>query len=235
MTRQTVLSSAISKEAWMNRITYRKILTFQNEIMAKHLEEVRNTYLEMRSWRHDYHNHIQIMKAYLELNEIDKLKEYLNGLFDDMVNIDKVVKSGNILVDALLNSKSSYAVSKGIEVKMKAVVPDKLSISETDLCIILGNLLDNAIDECLRIEGDKFIRVYIGMKNTQLYICITNSAGKKKIKAGSIFKSMKDTLHGFGLSRIENSVKRYNGYSSFNSEDGAFTAEVMLPVSLSEN
>lgn len=219
----------------MNRFTYKKILAFQNEIMAKHLEEVRNTYLEMRSWRHDYHNHIQIMKAYLELNEIDKLKEYLNGLFDDMVNIDKVVKSGNILVDALLNSKSSYAVSKGIEVKMKAFVPDKLSISETDLCIILGNLLDNAIDECLRIEGDKFIRVYIGMKNTQLYICITNSAGKKKIKAGSIFKSMKDTLHGFGLSRIENSVKRYNGYSSFNSEDGAFTAEVMLPVSLSGN
>jgi hypothetical protein len=51
---------------------------------------------------------------------------------------------------------------------------------------------------------------------------------KEENKSGSIFKSMKDTLHGFGLSRIENSVKRYNGYSSFNSEDGAFTAEVML-------
>ncbi|NLV33532.1 MAG: ATP-binding protein, partial [Clostridiaceae bacterium] len=73
----------------MNRFTYKKILAFQNEIMAKHLEEVRNTYLEMRSWRHDYHNHIQIMKAYLELDEIDKLKGYLNGLFEDMVNIDK--------------------------------------------------------------------------------------------------------------------------------------------------
>lgn len=65
----------------MNRFTYKKILAFQNEIMAKHLEEVRNTYLEMRSWRHDYHNHIQIMKAYLELNEIDKLKEYLKRTF----------------------------------------------------------------------------------------------------------------------------------------------------------
>jgi sensor histidine kinase regulating citrate/malate metabolism len=132
-------------------------------------------------------------------------------------------------VDALLNSKSSYAVNKGITVTMKASVPDKLSISETDLCIILGNLLDNAIDECLRLDGDKFIRIYIGMKNTQLYMCVTNSAGKKKAKIGSIFKSMKSTLHGFGLSRVENTVKKYKGYCSFNSEDGAFTAEVMLP------
>jgi sensor histidine kinase regulating citrate/malate metabolism len=209
---------------------YKKITNLQNEVMSKHLEEVQNTYLEMRSWKHDYHNHIQIMKAYIELDEIDKLKEYLDGLFNEIINIDKVIKSGNILVDALLNSKSSLATKKGISVKMKALVPNELMVSEIDLCVILGNLLDNAIDECMRLDGDRFIRVYIGMKNTQLYACVTNSSGKKKIKKGSIFSSMKGTLHGFGLSRVENTVRKYKGYCSFNSEDGAFTAEVMLPM-----
>ena len=112
--------------------------------MAKHCEEVQNIYREMRGWRHDYHNHIQTMKAYRKLGENEKLDEYLAGLEADLAAVDTLVKSGNVKVDAILNSKLSLAKDRGVRVNVKAIVPPGLSISEIDLCVI-RNLLDNAI------------------------------------------------------------------------------------------
>ncbi|MDE7211052.1 MAG: GHKL domain-containing protein, partial [Lachnospiraceae bacterium] len=77
---------------------------------------------------------------------------------------------------------------------------------------------------------ERLIRVSIDMKGTQLYISFTNfTAGKKRTKSGGIFKTTKGEGHGFGLVRIDEIVARYGGYLSRNSEDGAFTTEIMLP------
>ena len=104
-------------------------------------------------------------------------------------------------------------------------------MSELDLCVILGNLFDNAMDASLTLpEGERMIRVYLGMRNTQLYISFTNlTAGKKMTKIGSRFKTTKGQGHGFGLVRIDTIVERLNGYLSRNSEDGAFTTEILIP------
>ena len=137
------------------------------------------------------------------------------------------------MVDAILNSKLSLIKSKNITVNAKATVPAELRISEIDLCAIIGNLLDNAMEACLRQDEseDRFIRVYIGILKKQLYICVTNSVGGEVKKVGKTYLSTKDSdAHGFGLMRIDRLADKYDGYVNRQNEEGAFATEVMLPL-----
>ena len=216
---------------FQNRIN-KKMAAFQASLIEKHYAEVENMYKQVRGWRHDYKNHIQTLKAYMSFGEQEKVNEYLDRLDEDLTSVDTIIKTGNIMTDAILNSKISLALSKKISVNAKAAVPENLNISDIDLCVIIGNLLDNAIEACEGIEsGEKFIRIFIGMKNTQLYMVFTNTTpGKKLSKSGGLFLSRKGENHGFGLMRIDKTVEKYGGYIDRNSEDGAFTTEILLPV-----
>jgi sensor histidine kinase regulating citrate/malate metabolism len=209
----------------------KQIGTYQHELIETHYREVDNMYRQIRGWRHDYRNHIQTMKAYAASGDLDAIKKYLDLLDEDLTTVDTVVKTGNPMTDAILNSKISLAKSKGLEVVADAHIPVKLKSSEIDLCCIIGNLFDNAIEATESLTQDKrVIRVYMDMKNTQLYISFTNfTAGKKLKKTNGLFRSTKGEGHGFGLVRIDAIVKRLDGYISRNSEDGAFTTEILLP------
>lgn len=204
---------------------------YQREIIDTHYQEVETMYNKMRGWRHDYRNHIQTMKVLAEQGDIEAIKDYLNKLDEDLATVDTVIKTGNTRADAILNSKISLAKSKDIIVKVDAHVPVKLKMSELDLCVILGNLFDNAIEASLPLPKEqRLIRVYIVMKNTQLYISFTNfTASKKQIKESNLFKTTKGEGHGYGLIRIDSIIKKLDGYLSRNSEDGAFTTEILIP------
>lgn len=209
----------------------KQIETYQAELMRIHYNEVENMYEDMRGWRHDFKNHLQILKGLTIEGDLDAVKEYLNQLEASLVEIEPRVKTGNKMTDAILNSKMSLAKSNDIQVTADAHIPIALSTSETDLSIIIGNLLDNAIESNLNIPPSKrFIRIYMDMKNTQLYLSVTNAAEPiKKRKLSKIFASTKGAEHGLGLIRIDEVVQRNRGYLKRNSEAGAFTTEVLLP------
>ena len=211
--------------------TDKRIAHYQQELIETHYREVENMYRQMRGWRHDYRNHIQVMKAYAATENWEAIREYLDQLDEDLTHVDLAVKTGNPMTDAIVNSKISLAKSRKIQVSADAHIPVKLSSPEIDLCCILGNLFDNAIEASMKLpEEERMIRVYMDMKNTQLYISFTNfTADKKRQKVGGRFKSTKGAGHGFGLVRIDEIVKRLDGYISRNSEDGAFTTEILLP------
>ena len=215
----------------LSRKIEKRIDLYQKELIETHYREVNNMYRQIRGWRHDYRNHIQTMKAYAASGDPESIKRYLDLLDEDLTTVDTVLKTGNQMTDAILNSKISLARSKGIEVVADAHIPVKLKSSEIDLCCIIGNLFDNAIDASLALEeGKRVIRVYMDMKGTQLYISFTNLTAEKKLKKeGKIYKSTKGEGHGFGLIRIDAIVERLDGYISRNSEDGAFTTEILLP------
>lgn len=185
----------------------------------------------MRGWRHDYHNHIQTLLALL--GDEEKTKEYLLNLNHDLTSVDTVIKTGNVMIDAILNSKLSLIKSKKIDVNAKAVVPPELNISEIDLCIMIGNLLDNAMEACLHQpdEENRFIRVFIGMLKGQLYVSVSNSVGSEIKKSGKIYLSTKNSkTHGFGLMRIDKIAAKYEGFVNRQNEDGVFATEIMLPL-----
>lgn len=209
----------------------KQIASYQQELMETHYHEVDNMYRQIRGWRHDYRNHIQTMKAYAASGNWEAIRRYLDLLDDDLTAVDTVIRTGNPMTDAILNSKISLARSKNIQVEADAYIPVKLKLSEIDLCCIIGNLFDNAIEASMNLpEAQRVIRVYMDMKGTQLYISFTNfTAGKKIKKEGKRFRSTKGKGRGFGLARMDAIVERLNGYISRNSEDGAFTTEILLP------
>lgn len=215
---------------WERRID-KRIAAYQRELIETHYAEVENMYRQIRGWRHDYRNHIQTMKVYAAGGDMEAIKRYLDELDTDLATVDTVIKTGNPMTDAILNSKISLAKSKQIEVRADAHIPVRLQLSELDLCCIIGNLFDNAIEASLDLPKERrLIRVYMDIKNNQLYISFTNfTASKKLSKVAGRFASTKGKNRGLGLVRIDAIVKRLSGYISRNSEDGAFTTEILLP------
>ena len=184
--------------SFISKMIDKRLAAYQNELLQTH---------------YDYRNHIQMMKSYAAMGDLDAIRAYLDELDEDLATVDTVIKTGNKMTDAILNSKISLAKSREITVIADAHVPVALTTSEIDLCIIIGNLFDNAIEASMELPPDeRIIRIYMDMKNTQLYISFTKGEG-----------------HGFGLVRIDTIVERYGGYLSRNSEDGAFTTEILLP------
>lgn len=210
-----------------DKLIAKKVAAFENEILQKHYAEVENMYKKMRGWRHDYRHHIQAMKVHAANGEYDEIAKYLDLLDDDLTNVETVIKTDNRMADAILNSKLSLAAEKQITVKAEAKIPVSLTVSELDLCVIIGNLLDNAIDACMELPApERLIRIYMEMKGNYLYLALTNTAGGKKKQH---FRTTKGAGHGFGIARIDAIVKKYGGYVTRASEDGAFSTEVLLP------
>lgn len=210
-----------------DKLIAKRVASFENEIMQKYYAEVENMYSKMRGWRHDYRHHIQAMKVHAAHGEYEEIDKYLDMLDDDLTNVETVIKTGNRMADAILNSKLSLATEREIKVKAEAQIPVSLNVSELDLCIIIGNLLDNAIDACMELPAEeRLIRIYMEMKGNYLYLALTNTAGGAKKKS---FASTKGEGHGFGISRVDAIVKKYGGYVTRASEDGAFSTEVLLP------
>ena len=209
----------------------RRIADYQRQLIETHYQEVENMYRQMRGWRHDYRNHIQTMKVLASSGDLEGIRSYLDRLDTDLNTVDLAVKTGNAMADAILNSKISLAKSRDIPVQVDAHIPVKLKMSELDLCCIIGNLFDNAIEASLALPPEeRLIRVYLDMKGTQLYLSFTNfTAQGKREKRNGRFLTTKGEGHGFGLVRVDAIVERLDGYLSRNSEDGAFTTEILIP------
>ena len=208
----------------------RSTRAFQQRVLTNQYEEIKEMYLNMRGWRHDYHNHIQSVKAYLALGETARAQAYLDELEADLTRVDAYVRSGNLMVDAILNSKLSLAKKAQIRVDCAVQLPEALVLTDTDLCVLLGNLLDNAIEACQQIEPERrWLRVYMALNQRQLYISVQNAAKEILNFNERNYITSKRGQHGLGLMRVKLLVDRYEGFLNLQNEPGIFAAEVTLP------
>lgn len=215
----------------MRKKTIEQWMEMQNEQAARHLDEVRSIHTEMRGYKHDFHHHLQTLRGQLESGEIERALRYIDELDQNLMHVDTLLKTGNVAVDAILSAKLSQAKAKGIAVTVKARIPDRLLLSDVELSIVIGNLLDNAMEACA-VSGANapFIRLYMVMKRHMLYFSMLNSAGDKLTKRGTRFATRKGGAHGFGLRRAEAILEKHGGWVKYNSEDGAFTSEFLVPA-----
>jgi len=221
------LSRALGKKKYEQRF-----LEYQTEALSKQVEEVNEIYTVMRGWRHDYHNHLQKLKAHAAMEQWDEVREYLDQLEGDLDKIRIKYKTGNVNLDAILNSKLSLAEKGGIGIYCKTELAEHISIPDIDLCVIIGNLIDNAMEACALVPAGerRFIRVYICVRKKQLYISVTNATGEPVRKPDREYISQKRGNHGHGLKRIDAAVEKWNGYIRRANEPGVFTTEIMLPL-----
>lgn len=209
-----------------------QVARFQNDLTHKHCEEVENMYRQTRGWRHDFKNHLQTMQAYLEMEQFQLLEHYIRELADDYNQIDLSLKTGNAMLDATLNSKLSILKTKDIRVDATASVPASIPVSDVDLSVMIGNLLDNAMEACMKLPPqDRFIRIYIARAKENLYLYVMNSADGSYHKRFGNYLSTKTTSdHGYGLQRIDKVIRKYKGYCNRQDEGTVFATEILLPL-----
>lgn len=208
----------------------KRIARFQSDLISKQTVEIQNMYRQMQEWRHDYRNHIQNMKNRLDGDQ-GELEQYLDELADDLTQTDTSIQTGNVMADAVLNSKLSVAEQKSIQLNVKAHIPKGIEMTNVEMCSVLGNLLDNAIEACEKLPCDKrFLRVYIDKFKGQFYLSVQNSSPSIQRDKG-IFRTTKAGTHGFGLFRIDRIAKKYGGYVNRQYEEGVFATELLLPLS----
>lgn len=209
-----------------------KFFDYQNKVMVSQVEEMNNIYMTMRGWRHDYHNHMQKIRAHLALKEYKQVDEYINQMEKELKGIDLKYKTGNTGLDAILNSKLTLAESNGLNIKCDAELPQKLFFNQVDLCVLIGNLIDNAIEACGKMDEreNRFLRIYICIRKSQLYISVSNATNEVVRKLDKEYITNKRGNHGHGLKRIDSIVEKHRGYINRQNEPGVFATEILLPM-----
>ena len=210
----------------------KKLMEYQAQALSRQVEEVKEIYNTMRGWRHDYHNHMQKLKAHIVMGQLDEAVRHLDQLDEDLQQVKVKYQTGNVSLDAILNSKLSLAEKESVDINCKVELYGELSVSDIDLCVLIGNLIDNAVESCSVMPEDvaRFLRIYICVRRSQLYISVTNATNETIRKLDREYITQKRGNHGHGLKRIDAVVEKYQGYIRRANEPGVFSTEIMLPL-----
>ena len=199
---------------------------------------------EIRVIRHDMKNNIQVLSLLLENNEYDKMRDYLDELGEDLKSTDVSAHTGNTIADAIIAEKKQKASDLGLTINASGQIKG-IEISSVDMCKMLANILDNAIeaasDPALSELSSDIKTITIDFRSTGnffMMIATNPCASCPVIKDGQIKTSKKEKeLHGFGIKNISSAAANYGGEVSLSCEPapygGTFTIEVMIPVSSS--
>lgn len=181
-----------------------KLIETSNYAYQNQIKIMNESQQKIRFLRHDFYRHINKLKNLSEENDVQSIKQYLNEMEDTVVVKKEYSKTGNDDVDSLLNYELSLADEFGAEIIYDVNLPEKLNISSFDITIILGNLMDNAI-EALRNSEKKLLKVNIQFNKGIIRIDIENSYDPK-------YKKKHDGReHGIGLLSVENTLQKYHG------------------------
>ncbi len=207
----------------------------QNENFERELEEQAAHYValadankELSRFKHDFKNlRIGITKA-LTSGDCEMAIEMMETVQNDFVQAtDNIVKynTGNGIVDAILSEKQKKATASNTLITFNGIIP-QTGFSPTDLCVIFGNTLDNAIEACENISGseNKIISVSVTCTNGFIFISITNPVSEKVVIHNNHIETTKKdrTSHGFGLYSLQKVAKKYGGEMCITSEDHTF-------------
>lgn len=197
---------------------------------------------EKRAQMHDRNHHLGMLYTFIQVNQIDRARQYLKGMIGEMKNIDEIIKTGNQFVNALVHSKISRGKQVGVSVQLETEKPMAgMAIDDWDLNRILGNLLDNAIEAVETKRGEKLVQLFIrGSKKVNEFEVRTNGVLiPDKIKA-NIFKrgysSKEEKGHGLGLAICKELVDKYQGnINIYKNTDLKYTSFVVtLPTSVNK-
>ncbi len=212
---------------------------YKYKLVEKQLEYQLNHYNKLAENRevlseviHDFKNHLNCIYNLYKYEKKNELGNYIENLIS-LTDTEKIVDTGNPVIDAVLSEKADIADKLGIKFKRELYLPSNIEIRHTDLCIVLGNSLDNAIEACKRIADGtliKEIKLTMNYRDKYMIIVVTNTCEKPPIKSGRFFRSSKPypELHGLGLQSIERTVKKYNGNMIVKYDLNLFELEIVM-------
>ena len=201
----------------------------RNNLLETSYSEMHNIFQDNAILCHDINKHFLILNKLLEIDKTEEAKEYLKNLNLTITKVSNFIWTDNKFVDMVLNTKLLEAEKLGISIEINA---DKINFSTNnyDLCLILGNLLDNAIEASSLCKNNRWIHISILKNKDIVNINIINSLAKKPIeKNGKLFTTKKDNRsHGIGLLSVRQLVEKNEGVFNYKFDNNQFEANVTL-------
>jgi len=212
-----------------DRQTKEKVYYQQKEGYRNQLKLIRANEKKLRQLKHDYRNHLSALRYIIEKEENEKAFNYINEMEDFLIVEDEYISTGEA-IDSILNYKFQQAKERQISVALDVDVQEELRISEFDLTVVLGNLMDNAIEAIEKIEKMAPINLNIKIKKGAIGIHISNPYnGEIVLKDGLIKTSKEDSeLHGNGLNHIREIVERYHGSLDIEYDNHEFNIKIIM-------
>lgn len=208
----------------------RRIFQQERLYYKKQLEWMEKKESEIRQIRHDMKNQFIVLEQMIEMGNVQKAKGYLQKAIGEL-RPEKIVETGNICVDSLINYK--LCNTRKIEVIKKICIPENLTVSDEDMVVILGNLLDNAIEatEYLKDE-EKKIWIILVEKKGMLFLHIKNTFDSTCLKKGGVLQTRKrnKTMHGLGLKSVQRVVERYGGIMKVEHVEHIFSVWIKIDL-----
>lgn len=187
----------------------------QLELCARHQEETELSITQMRYLRHSMKNHFISILAYAEKGECERIKKFVNDIMEEgMLKSCETANTGNIVIDSLVGYWQKIAENKGIEFFKELMIPIDMPFKGADISLILGNLLENAIEGAEKAQNIKYIRLSIKYNKNNLLIVVENTYKGELIRGKR--KELKTTKidatnHGIGLPSIQKVAMKYHG------------------------
>jgi len=207
------------------------LLQIQLKSQLDHYNQLENGLIETRKIKHDMQNHMTSLNYLIRTSAYEEALEYLSEINNKLSKIASGIDTGNVIFDAIYIDKSKIANAKGIEFVNVNCMNQDLDITYVDMCTILSNTMDNAIEACDKITDvkEKKVRIESFVKKGHWIYKIVNPADPFELKGGTIVTSKTDKrAHGFGLINIKETVDKYDGTMDVKYRDGEFILEIVI-------
>ena len=213
-----------------------------SKIERTQYEQILDSVSELRKLKHDIHNHLDVLSAFVSHRNYNELESYIKEINHTLEQSHYAVSTGNTAVDCIVTNKLNTAKNYGIEVDYTLHLPPAIPLSDVEICSLLGNLFDNAIEHCkdMNSRTDKHIKINIKPFNNMLTITMENSADGIYLKDsdGNLISRKQDdsfdgnliSEHGIGLIRVKEISEQHDGFIDIETEDDIFTVSVMIPL-----
>ncbi len=193
-------------------------------------------YRQSEQLRHDMKNHIIALSGLYQNKEWDKMGDYLKNMESGCLESGDDM-TGNKVVDALLYRKKEQAERENIRWECDVRIPKTCCINEFDLCVLFGNILDNALEACERLKCDethciesRFVNIQAKTVKSCFLIEVKNSMDITEKYTFGITKKESPQEHGIGLLNVSDVVQRYNGVVNMEAENGIFVISILIPL-----
>ena len=223
------MTSLFIKESQMQKL---RLLHEQTQNQMDLYQSMKKRYEQQRRFSHDYKNQLNCIQGMIESGQTQEVLEYISGLTGNFRQSEMYVNTNHAVVNVMLNQKYQEASDKGIVMTILSGNLSGLTISEEDIVTLLGNLLDNAIEACEKLNENKVIQFKMVLEEEQLVLSIRNPIKNAvQIKDNQIVTSKRDkSRHGIGLLNVDSVIRKNNGTSVLKCEDGWFTFSAMIPL-----
>lgn len=205
-----------------------QLLQQQLKLQEKFYERLKANQSEIRKIRHDMKHRLEALHILLSDNQYKSAEAELSSFLND-VYTSKMVDSGNSHLDAILNIKFNEAMQADVKVEMNLFVAARLQLSFSDLCILLGNAFDNALEACLKVPKERRkIRLEMSHVNRALYISLTNPFSDDRLANNLETTKSEPQNHGIGLKSIRYIAEKHSGNVRTEVEHGQFHLIIVL-------